>query len=73
MWAFMFFLILNVILLVFGISPLESELFTDDSKRKLPKSAISTQPRDSGSGPFSQIELGQQQQQQQKDEKDEKK
>ncbi|CAB4433807.1 unnamed protein product [Rhizophagus irregularis] len=68
MWAFVFFLILNVILLVFGMGPLESELFADIGKRKLPKSDTSTQPRDSGSEPFSQIESGQQQQQ--KDEKE---
>jgi hypothetical protein len=68
MWAFVFFLILNIILLVFGMGPLESELFADIGKRKLPKSDTSTQPRDSGSEPFSQIESGQQQQQ--KDEKE---
>ncbi|GBC07033.1 hypothetical protein RclHR1_00720042 [Rhizophagus clarus] len=65
LWAFIFFLILNSILLILGVNPLdEDKLFARDSKRRKSKSATSTQPPlGGGSGPFSQIELGQQQQQ----------
>jgi hypothetical protein len=75
MWAFIFFLIVNALLLFFGMSPLESELFAGNSKQRQSKSVTSTQPplgSDSSSGPFSQVELGQQQQQLQQQQKDEK-
>ncbi|RIA90449.1 hypothetical protein C1645_769921 [Glomus cerebriforme] len=68
MWAFIFFLIINIILVLFGISPLdEGKLFAGDGKQRLPKSAIvpeiTLESNDGGGGPFSRIELDGQQRQ----------